>query len=200
MPPRTKVDFATGLLQTRAKYGSMRALRYAAGGLRKTAQRSIRKRTRRGRPSKPGMPPKTPTLILKKWLLYAVDSQRRSAVIGPARLPRATRAPSTLEFGGEAEFPNKRRRVRKVGGAGEIRIGGKKSASTKTITGLGYKRFRVTYGKLATPALAARANRLNEQIYGPKTLKRRIAKRPFMKPALEKVIPSLPRHWSGVIR
>lgn len=200
MANRAKVDFNARLLETRAKHGSARALTYAAGYLRKTAQRSIHYRTRGGRPSRPGQAPKTPTRILKKWLLYHVDRNRLVAVIGPAILPRATKAPRTLEFGGYAEFPNKRRRVRKVGGAGEIRIGGAKAATTKTVWGIGGKRFRVTYGRLTTPALAARANRLNEQIYGPKRIKTRIEKRPFMKPALEKIVPSMPRQFVGVIR
>ena len=77
---------------------------------------------------------------------------------------------------------NQRRRQRRVGGAGEIRIGGFRGKATKKTKGGQW----VTYTKLVTQAQADRANRLNEELYGPETIGgRRIEPRPYMGPALK---------------
>jgi hypothetical protein len=57
----------------------------------------------------------------------------------------------------------------------------------------------VTYGKLRTPAQAARANRLNIAIFGPDVIEARNEPRPFMGPALRKELPGLPRIWANSV-
>lgn len=56
-------------------------------------------------PSKPGEPPRTPTGIFRQTIVFAVDTDRSTAVIGPTLLNgRGGRhVPSVLEFGGETE-------------------------------------------------------------------------------------------------
>jgi len=105
-------------------------------------------------------------------------------VIGPVGFPRGSGAPETLEFGGRAKVRNKRRRKRRIGGGGEIDVRG----------------GRVIYTKLKTAAQAARANRLNEELYGPLYKVVFIEARPFMRPALAKVRPELPRLWAASVR
>lgn len=52
--------------------------------------------------SRPGEPPRTPTGILRRSILFVYDRSSRSVVIGPYDLNRGTGAPRTLEYGGTA--------------------------------------------------------------------------------------------------
>ena len=54
------------------------------------------------------------------------------------------------------------------------------------------------YAKLRTPAQVARANRLNEELYGAmyKVTAVNYPARPYMRPALEAVKPMLPDFWA----
>lgn len=62
------------------------------------ARSSIRKRKRR---SAPGEPPSSHTGLLKHFILFGYDVDRRSVVIGPARLnQKHGDAPESLEYGG----------------------------------------------------------------------------------------------------
>ena len=79
--------------------------------VRRTAKGSLRTR-RRSAP--PGSPPSSHTGLLKKFLLFGYDPDRRSVVIGPARLDRRGlgEAPSLLEYGGSATLERRGRRMR----------------------------------------------------------------------------------------
>ena len=71
--------------------------------VRQTSRKSIRKR--KGT-SKPGRPPFSHTGVLKKFLFFGYDSDRRSVVIGPVIVPgKAGKAPATLEHGGKVSLP-----------------------------------------------------------------------------------------------
>ena len=85
---RSKVDAATRRVLSR--FGAF---------VRRTARSSIRKRKRI---SRPGTPPSSHTGLLKKFIFFGYDAQKRSVVIGPARLSQAGRgqAPHLLECGG----------------------------------------------------------------------------------------------------
>ncbi len=65
--------------------------------VRRTARSSIRKR--KG-PSKPGKPPSSHVGLLKDFISFSYDSQRRTVVIGPTLIGRPTGAPHILEYGG----------------------------------------------------------------------------------------------------
>jgi hypothetical protein len=87
-----------------------------------------------------------------------------------------------------------------LGGSGEIGIdAGGTGATTKTAKDR-YGHLRsITYTKLRTAAQVARANRLNEEIYGPEFFGEHIAARPFMEPAFTKNLPTLPTFWANSV-
>ena len=70
--------------------------------VRKVARNSIRKRKSH---APPGSPPSSHTGLLKKFIWFGYDPDKRSVVIGPARLSGKNKgeAPSLLEYG--KEFP-----------------------------------------------------------------------------------------------
>lgn len=79
--------------------------------VRRSARSSIRKR-RRSAP--PGSPPSSRTGLLKKFIFFGYDTQRKSVVIGPSRLNRKGRgdAPPLLEYGGTATLVRRGRKKR----------------------------------------------------------------------------------------
>jgi hypothetical protein len=88
------------------------------------------------------------------------------------------------------------RRIRHVGDGGEIRIDGPASRTTKR------NRFgaMVTYARMRTQAQVDRANRLQEEMYGPLTIgPTSIAARPYMGPSLEENRPKLPEMWANAV-
>jgi len=159
--------------------------------VRRTAKSSIRKRKRI---SAPGKPPSSHTGLLKNFIFFGYDATKQSVVVGPIRLNTRVNAPEVLEYGGTVSFGAAKKIFRKVGGAGEIRIGGRVSATTKK------NRFgaMVTYGKLRTQAQADRANELQTLLYGGITAT--IAARPYMHPALTKELPKLPAMWRDSVK
>ena len=62
---------------------------------------------RRKRASRAGESPTNRTGLLKRHIYFLFDPDRRSVVIGPARLNRSTDAPRTLEHGGEITIETK---------------------------------------------------------------------------------------------
>ena len=155
-----------------------------------------RKRFSKIRPaSPPGFPPRAilPDAPVRKLLWNLFDRRTRSAIVGPAKFPTgSTMAPSILEHGGPTKKKkNTRRTKRKLGGSGEIRLGGRVSRSTKS---------GVTYGRLTTPRMVRRANVLNEELYGPEFMGGTMQRaRPFMKPALKKEVPNMARRWQASV-
>ena len=80
--------------------------------VRTTARSSIR---RRKSVSKPGKPPTSWTGLLKKFLFFSFDRERRSVVIGPVRLNNSGgEAPRLLEHGGAATRQDRRGKRRRV--------------------------------------------------------------------------------------
>jgi hypothetical protein len=67
--------------------------------VRRTARGSIRKRKKT---SPPGKPPTSHTGLLKQFIFFSYEPQRKNVVIGPMRLTQNNRgdAPSALEYGG----------------------------------------------------------------------------------------------------
>lgn len=77
--------------------------------VRTTARHSIRKRKTS---APPGSPPSSHTGLLKKFIFFGYDRDKRSVVIGPAKLNTATEAPSVLEHGGTTTIETKRKKRR----------------------------------------------------------------------------------------
>jgi phage gpG-like protein len=77
--------------------------------VRRTAKSSIRKRQK---VSESGTPPSSHTGLLKRFIFFGYDPQKRSVVIGPERLnQKNTDAPHTLEYGGRTTVNKKRIRI-----------------------------------------------------------------------------------------
>jgi hypothetical protein len=79
--------------------GTRKVLSKFGAFVRQRAKTSIRKR--KGT-SSPGSPPYSHVGLLRKFILFAYDPQRRSVVIGPALTKEGSQAPRLLEHGGDA--------------------------------------------------------------------------------------------------
>ncbi len=79
--------------------------------VRRTARGSIRKRKAS---SVPGTPPSSHTGLLKRFIFFSFDPNRKSVVIGPMRLTGNNRgeAPSVLEYGGTVMLDKKKVTIR----------------------------------------------------------------------------------------
>jgi hypothetical protein len=91
--------------------GTRRVLSKFGAFVRQRAKTSIRKR--KGT-SPPGSPPYSHVGLLRKFILFAYDPQRKSVVIGPTLIRAGSEAPRLLEYGGEAvrRTKTKTRRLR----------------------------------------------------------------------------------------
>jgi hypothetical protein len=96
MHVRARVRFTPGQLKKKVNQATFKSLGQAAGTIRLTAKRSIRKRKK---PSNPGSPPSSPTGMLRRVLRYEVNRDRGEAVIGPVN-EIAGRLWNLHEFGG----------------------------------------------------------------------------------------------------
>jgi hypothetical protein len=77
---RIRTEFNSRKITRKAKDANFRSLGHAAASIRLTAKRSIR---RSKTESSPGTPPHTRKGQLKKSIVYAVEKQKETAVIGP---------------------------------------------------------------------------------------------------------------------
>ncbi|MDH4201492.1 MAG: hypothetical protein OEV87_01185 [Phycisphaerae bacterium] len=79
--------------------------------VRRTAKQSIRKRKKA---SAPGTPPSSHIGLLKRFIFFGYDTQKRSVVIGPTRLTENNRgeAPSILEYGGRTTVQGNKKKTR----------------------------------------------------------------------------------------
>jgi len=170
----------------------------AGAFIRRTAKGSIRYSKN---PSRPGQPPHAhrskkggKNSPLRELIFFGFDERTASLVVGPTPFRGRAVVPRVLELGGTAtKHQNPLRRIRRVGDGGEVRIGGRSSATTKK------NRFgkMVTYALIRTPAQAERANRLQEELYGPLMIgPTTIAARPYMGPAMKRELPKLPQMWA----
>ncbi len=91
--------------------GTRRVLSRFGAFVRTRARTSIRKK--KGT-SPPGSPPHSHVGLLRKFILFAYDPQRKSVVIGPTLTKESSPAPRLLEHGGDAviEDRGKARHVR----------------------------------------------------------------------------------------
>jgi hypothetical protein len=166
--------------------------------VRTKAQRSLR--YTKLKHSSPGEPPRVhragdfmrqskngtlrATSPLRELIFFSLDMATKSVVIGPTPFRGPAVVPGLLEYGGViAQRKNYRRTVRKLGSGGEIRIGMKPGKRNKT-TKKNKDGKWVSYATLKTAAQVERANRLNEELYGPMTMPpAKMAARPYMNPA-----------------
>ena len=102
-------------VRKRTDTGTRRVLSRFGAYVRTTAKHSIRKRKRI---SDPGEPPSSHTGLLRRFIFFGYDRNRRSVVIGPMRLnQKVGDAPAALEYGGTStvvEGLRRRRRKRRI--------------------------------------------------------------------------------------
>jgi hypothetical protein len=86
---------------------TLRVLSRFGAFVRTRARSSIRKRRR---PSVPGTPPSSHTDLLKRFLFFSYEPERKSVVIGPAKLNSVVDpdAPPALEYGGRSTVEGRR--------------------------------------------------------------------------------------------
>lgn len=199
---------------TKKRHG---ALLNAGSLTRKVARNSLR---RRKAPSQPGQPPHVHTrssAVTLKNIQFSFDLNAEETIVGPVGLVDHITGdgavPGILERGAMISHQNARRRKRKIGFSGEIAIDEKRgklrdsagrfltqdkrkgTASTKEVVDYRGKKRRVTYTRLKTDAQVARADAINEELYGPETITGEIKARPFMEPAVEKAAPKFPEMY-----
>ena len=110
-----KMFFPSKAIPRRVDAASRKVLSKFGAFVRRTARSSIRKR--KGA-SKPGRPPSSHTGLLKKFIWFGYEPNRKSVVIGPAKLTsKNTDAPETLEYGGtttlmETKWTGRKRKKR----------------------------------------------------------------------------------------
>ena len=165
--------------------------------VRRTARRSIRKRKR---PSDPGRPPSSHTGLLRRFIWFAYEPNKRSVVIGPARLTGdgLGEAPEALEYGGTVE--KEARRITPAEfmehGFGPVAVGAPGGRMVKTATGV----HRVTRAPIRTMRQARRAARIHNDLGIGGRPRTRVRPRPFMRPAFEQEKPQLPAMWRDSLR
>lgn len=103
--------FDRELVMRRMHAATRKALSRFGAYVRQRARSSIRKRKR---PSAPGSPPSSHTGILKQFILFAYEPEKRSVVVGPAKTnqvffagdgqPVQGTVPGILEQGGEVRI------------------------------------------------------------------------------------------------
>ncbi len=103
----TKLFFDKKAVTSRTDRATRKVLSRFGAFVRQTARSSIRKRKA---PAPPGSPPSSHTGLLKKFIFFGYEPQKRSVVIGPVRLSQKGRgeAPSLLEHGGTGQVGDRR--------------------------------------------------------------------------------------------
>lgn len=170
------------------------ALTNSSAFIWKTAQNSMRRVKKRTTISKPGEPPKSKKGQLRDLLVFALDRGNATVVIGPTALGSSPVVPGLHEFGGQVTVPS-RRRTRRIGDGGEIRL----ASPPKGKPVPGRPGVNVIYTKLKTAAQVARANALNAELY-QESVQATYPARPYMAPALAKNVGRIPDAWKNSVR
>lgn len=200
-PTREAMSKAARLIRRRAQT-SMRYVTSLARQQRQLEQGARKRVPTPYTPSRPGEPPRAvrPHPWVRKHIRYYYNPRQKAAVIGPVGFPAGTGAPHNLEFGGVVVIRNPRRRKRRLGDGGEVRLGGRGGSTTKPTVNRHGLTLMVTYAKLISQRMVDRANQLNQLLYGTGSDKRTMAARPFMGPALAAEAPNIPKLWHNSVR
>lgn len=106
----THLFFDSAKVTSAVDKGTRKVLSKFGAFVRRTAKGSIRKRKQSAHA---GQPPSSHTGLLKRFIFFGYEPQKRSVVIGPARLTENNRgdAPSVLEYGGRTTVDKKRVKI-----------------------------------------------------------------------------------------
>ena len=103
--------FDTDRVKRAADTATRKVLSKAGAFIRTAAKSSIRKRKAI---SAPGQPPSSHTGLLKKFIFFGYDANRKTVVVGPMRLnQKIGAAPEALEHGGASTVVSGRRGKRR---------------------------------------------------------------------------------------
>ena len=202
--------FTTKLVQALVDGRTSRGLIATGRYIVNAAKWSMLRRADPNEHSPPGVPPYAhKNGALRRHIYYAYSPADKNVVAGPVPLGAVGDTPRIHEHGftGARLIRNKRRRVRKLGKPGEIRL------TTKTTTrfadsphGRGEIQVQDTstvavYARLRTPAQVARANRLNEELYGAMYAIKSVTYPPraYMAPALASAKKIIPTFWQASV-
>lgn len=176
--------------------GERRALVRNAGFIRTIARRSLRSAGKKGKVSQPGEPPRSVTGKLKKFLNFSYDPATRSAVIGPegfgwlhfttTGLDISEPIPAILEYGGEYRVFEERYTkgpYKTLWSRVDLRRTDRKAWLRFTEENGGRGFVSDKHG-------VERETRMRTV---------RIAKRPYMRPALDKARPRLIEMWKDTM-
>jgi len=185
MRARTKSSIKK--VRAKAKTASIKSLGHAAGTIRKTARRSIRKGKKS---STPGTPPHTRKGQIRRSILYSVEKELQMAIIGPSSQLVGDIAQAHEHGGRQKPKFRKPFWALRRGGVGPIR---------RTTSGFAFARLETARQVQRARELAPQATAFYRQRYQSQQ-PNVYPKRPFMGPALDKTRARLPRHWAGSVR
>ena len=188
------------------------ALKSAGALSRRIIRRQPRKRRRKSRPGETPSVHTDSKFATLKNVQFAYDPSSDGVVVGPIKIggeqleEGQTTVPEKLEYGGGTR-KNALWRKMYVGGSGPIEVDQQrrtatpkwgKSREAKPVNrgkrgGTGQKSVvdqkgderMVVFVPIETPAQAARAQRLHNEIWGPKFISANIEARPFVGPGME---------------
>lgn len=190
----------------------LNALKKAGALSRKIIRNKPRRRKRK---SLPGEAPSVHTqgkFATLRNVLFAYDPSTDGVVVGPVKIPSRDQdpAPSVLEYGGTIR---NRHTKRSLGDSGEIEVDGERTmpdgsvrrinrgrrgggSTTKKAKDNAGRQRSVVYAELRTAAQVRRANKINEELYGPQEATPEIAPRPFVAPAMAEAARAFPELYA----
>lgn len=127
---------------------------------------------------------------------YAGDFK---VIFGPTGLGNSEPVTQKLEVGGKnSKVKNKFRRKRYILSGAVMRIDGPPSKSTKSVMSpITKKKMDVTFGLIRSADQLARANRMEEEVWGKMEFDQTIEARPFVGPSVVKTAEKFEAVFSG---
>jgi hypothetical protein len=210
-------------VRRRLRKKRLNALKRAGALSRKIIRNKPRRRKRRSNPGETPTVHTKGTYATLRNVQFAYDPAADSVVVGPVKIGSANAepgeqvAPETLEYGGNS-YRNPLWRKMEVGGSGPIELDKKRLASTRKwgvdrgeqtinrgkrggksaqdVNDYQGTRRTVVFAHLETPMQAAKAQRIHDQVWGPKHTKAKVAPRPFVAPAMRDAAPKYPEIYA----
>lgn len=136
-------------------------------------------------------------------IVFGFDPSRNSVVIGPRKMPgRSDYVPFRLEYGShQTNVPNPRRKDRKVGDVGAIRVGDPRPGTEgkpglRKVRAVNGHYYDVVFARIKTPEQLRRVEANETFLWGPKFIGSvTMAERPYMRPAFWIARGQLARFW-----
>jgi len=203
-------------VRKRLRKKKLNALKKAGALSRKIIRRKPRKRKRKSRPGETPSVHTDSKFATLKNVQFAYDPSSDGVVVGPIKIgsenaePGAVPAPQALEYGG-GSTANPSYRKMKLGKSGPAEVDrqrgdktinrGRRGGSSEKDVVVWDGQFdvrdrKVVFMKLKTAAQVAKAQKLHDELWGPKYLKSDIAPRPFVAPAMQEAAPDYPELYA----